>query len=363
MENERSDPGFAATLDAISASAAPGTPPGRESLRGLAHAYYFSCALHVVVKLAVADRLAAGPVSVEQLAAEKNLNAEMLRRLLRFLTSIGVFAEDQHDRFSLTGAGEYLRTDHPRTLAREIAMFAGGEIYQSWGSLLHSVQSGVPAFSKIYGQPIFEYFQGHPDVAERFHAGWHEITTAVAREAAEVFDMNETSTIVDVGCGNGVFVAELLGRHPSLKGVLYDLPVSLANAADVLAGFGVQGRATIVPGDARESVPSGGDVYFLKSVVHGCNDAETVTILSNCAKVLPAAGRLVVIERVIPDGPEYHWSRLVDMTMMVITGGKERTRSDYESLFAKSGLVLRSCVSLPSGFSLVEGVRNEGHNN
>jgi SAM-dependent methyltransferase len=360
MENHKSGAPLAASFNAISAALA-GAPAGRESLRGLAHAYYFSCALHAVVSLGLADRLAAGPESVERLASEKNINPEMLRRLLRFLGSIGVFAEDGQGRFSLTSLGEFLRVDHPQSLAREVAMFAGGEIYRSWGSLSYSLESGAPAFEKIFGEPVYQYFDGHPDVAGRFHAGWQEITTTVARETAEVLDLSESSTIVDVGCGNGILVAKLLQRHEGLRGVLYDLPSSLVKTADVLAGFGVQGRTTIVPGDARQSVPPGGDVYLLKSVIHGCDDAESVCILSNCAKVLSASGRLIVIERVIPDGPEYHWSRLVDMTMMVITGGKERTRSDYESLFAQSGLVLRSCLSLPSGFNLVEGVRDERH--
>jgi SAM-dependent methyltransferase len=242
-------------------------------------------------------------------------------------------------------------------------MFAGGEIYRSWGSLSESLETGTPAFEKIYGRPVYEYFRDHPEVAGRFHAGWQEITSAVARDAAAVFDTKDTSLVVDVGCGSGIFAAELLRQHPALKGIFYDLPSSLVGTTDTLARFGVGERATITGGDARTAVPTGGDVYFLKSVIHGCDDDETVRILSNCRKVLPAKGRVVVVERVIPDGPEYHWSRLVDMTMMVITGGKERTKSDYESLYARSGLVLRSCVPLPSGFSLVEGVLADGQNN
>ncbi len=363
MQDQKSGSLLTGGLNAISGGAVPEPTSGRESLRGLAHAHYFSSALHVTVKLGLADRLAAGPESVESLANEKNVNPEMLRRLLRFLGSIGAFAEDAQGRFSLTSVGEFLRVDHPRSLAREIAMFAGGELFRSWGELAYSVETGRPAFEKIYGRPLYEYFRDHPETAARFHASWQEITSAVARDAAEVFDTTDTSLVVDVGCGSGIFAAELLSRHASLQGIFYDLPSSLVGTTETVAKFGVQDRATIVGGDARESVPAGADVYFLKSVIHGCDDDETVRILSNCTKVLPANGRVVVVERVIPDGPEYHWSRLVDMTMMVITGGKERTRSDYESLYARSGLILRSCVTLPSGFSLVEGVRDPRRKN
>jgi ubiquinone/menaquinone biosynthesis C-methylase UbiE len=363
MQDQKSGSVLVGGLNAVSVSAVPASPPGRESLRGLAHAHYFSCALHATVKLGLADRLATGPESVDTLASEKNVNPEMLRRLLRFLASIDVFAEDAEGRFSLTNTGAFLRVDHPRSLAREIAMFAGGEIFQSWGALSYSLETGRPAFEKIYGKPLYEYFRDHPETAGRFHASWQEITSAVAREAAEVFDTKGTSLVVDVGCGSGIFAAELLRRHASLRGIFYDLPSSLVGTTETVAKFGVAERATIVSGDARTDVPTGGDVYFLKSVVHGCDDDETVRILSNCRKVLPPNGRVVVVERVIPDGPDYHWSRLVDMTMMVITGGKERTKSDYESLYARSGLVLSSCVALPSGFSLVEGVLDEGSNN
>lgn len=331
---------------------------GRDFLRDLAHGYYFSCALYAAVGLGIADVLASGPLSVEQIASEKRVNPEMLVRLLRFLGSIGIFTEDADNRFSLTPTGEFLKQDHPRSVVREVSMFAGDEVYQAWGSLRHSVETGQPAFDKVFGAPMFEYFKSHPDTADRFHAAWQEITTAVATETVEAFELKDCSTIIDVGCGNGVFVGTLLQKHKHLKAVLYDLPVSLTRTKEVLAGFGVEDRATIIAGDAREHVPPGGDVYFLKSVIHSCDDAQTVKILKNCEKVLPERGSVVVIERVIPDGPQYHWSRMVDMTMMVMTGGRERTRSDYISLYAHSGLVLSSVLDLPSGFSLVKGVRS-----
>lgn len=331
---------------------------GRDFLRDLAHGYYFSCALYAAVALGVADILAAAPLSAEQIAREKQINPEMLLRLLRFLASVGVFAEDGQNRFSLTATGEFLKKDHPRSVVREISMFAGAEVYQAWGSLLHSVETGQPAFEKVYGKPLFEYFKGNPETADRFHSAWQEITSAVAIETVEAYELKDCSTIVDVGCGNGVFIGKLLQKHEHLKAVLYDLPVSLTRTKEVLAGFGVEGRATIIAGDAREHVPPGGDVYFLKSVIHSCDDAQTIKILRNCGNAVPERGSVVVIERVIPDGPEYHWSRLVDMTMMVMTGGKERTRLDYASLYTQSGLVLSSVVDLPSGFSLVKGVHS-----
>jgi hypothetical protein len=329
----------------------------RGSLKGLAHAYYFSCALHAAVKLGIADVLAAGPLPLATIARKTETHPESLARLLRFLGSVGLFEEEAESGFRLTDVGQFLRSNHPQSLAREISMFSGEETYLAWGSVLHSIRTGGPAFDQIYGKPLFEYFEGHAEVADKFHRSWQEITTVVAAETASAFDFQRCSTVADVGCGYGVFMGTVLKQHPHLQGILYDLPVSLGRTKETLASFGVEDRGAIVAGDAQISAPSGADVYFIKSVLHGCDDAQCVRILSNCAKVLPEGGRVVVIERVIPEDPGFHWSKLVDMTMLVMTGGKERTEADYGELYARSGLALTSCLSLPSGFSLVEAKR------
>ncbi len=328
----------------------------RDALHLAVHGYYFSCAIYAVVNLGIADALAAGPRTAAELAEELGIDPDATERVLRLLVSVDLFERDAEGRVSLTPVGACLRSDHEQSMAKEIRMFSGGEVYQTWGDLVESVRTGQCAFERRRGKPLFEWLPEQPATAHLFHQGWHEITTRVARETAEAYDFTGVSTITDVGGGYGIFLATMLAKIPGLQGVLFDLPISVRGAPDNFRNLGVADRVSIVEGSAEESVPPM-ELCTMKSVLHMCTDEQCVRILSRCAAALPRGGKLLVLERVIPDHDGYHWSKLVDVNMLVMTGGRERTRAEYARLYESSGLELTRCVPLASGFDIIEGIR------
>jgi hypothetical protein len=326
----------------------------RASLRLVAHGYYFSCALHAAVTLGFPEALAAGARTSDDLARELGTDPDATMRLLRFLASFGVLEGEAGGAYGLSDVGRHLLPDHPHSLQREVAMFSGAETFHAWGELSRTMKNGKPAFEQQHSARLFDYLAATPSSAGRFHRAWHEITVTCARESMAAYDFSGVDTVTDVGGGYGIYLATVLEATPSLSGVLFDLPFSLDGAPAVLAEKGVTSRVTIVEGNAEESLPPM-ELAIIKSVIHGCDDDQSRRILRNTANALPAQGKVLVIERVIPDDDQFHWSKLVDMTMMVMTGGRERTRSHYQRLFAESGLELTRVVDLECGFSLIEG--------
>ncbi len=329
----------------------------RQQLRELAHGYYYSCALFATVRVGLADQLAHEGHSAEDLAHILKLDLGALRRLLTFLASFGAVEQETSGLYRLSEGGQYLRSDHPQTLVQEVSMFSGGETYQAWGDLLYSLQTGRPAFDHVFGKPLFEYFADHPETGSRFHNGWEEITLTTAQEMAEAFDLSEATTLMDVGGGHGIFLCKLLEKNPELQATLFDLPVSVKGARAVIASHRLEDRINVIEGDATVSIPKWFDLYLMKSVIHVCDDQQARAILTRCAEALPPHGKVLVVERIIPVSPGPHWSKLVDMTMLVMTGGRERTESEYRNLFKETGLCLTQVLELPSGFSVIVAQR------
>ncbi len=327
----------------------------RASLRLVAHGYYFSCALHAAVTIGFPEALATRARTADDLAIELGTDPDATMRLLRFLASFGVLDVDDAGAYRLSEVGRHLLADHPDSLQREVAMFSGAETFGAWGGLAATMRNGKPAFEQQHGARLFDYLAATPTSAGRFHRAWHEITVTCARESMAAYDFSDVHRVTDVGGGYGIYLSTILRSRPELEGVLFDLPFSLDGAPALLAEMGVADRVTIVEGNAEESLPPM-DFAVIKSVIHGCDDDQARRILRNTARALPPKGKVLVIERVIPDDDRFHWSKLVDMTMLVMTGGRERTRSHYQRLFAESELELSRVIDLECGFSLIEGV-------
>jgi hypothetical protein len=334
----------------------PAPVTDRAALRLVTHGYYFSCALHAAVSLGLPEALAGGARTSDELAGALGTDLDATMRLVRFLASFGVLEAAGNGGFALTEVGRHLLPDHPHSLHREVAMFAGAETFRAWGDLATTMRSGRPAFEQQHGARLFDYLAANPSSAGRFHRAWHEITVTCAAESVAAYDFSAVETVTDVGGGYGIYLATMLKAQPALRGVLFDLPFSTDGAPAVLDDWGVTDRVTIVHGDAEVALPAM-ELAIIKSVLHGCNDDQSRRILRNTAGALPLGGKVLVIERVIPDDEGFHWSKLVDMTMMVMTGGRERTRSHYERLYAESGLRLTRVIDLACGFSLIEGER------
>ena len=314
-------------------------------------------AISVVAKLGTADVLADGPKGADQLAEAAHVHAPSLYRVLRTLASVGIFAEGNDGRFRLTPLAEPLRSDAPGSL-RSFAIMLGEEWHwRPWGHLLHSVTTGQPAFEHAYGTEFFDYLAGQPEAAAIFDAAMTSRSNQDNDAVPAAYDFSGIRTVVDVGGGRGSFLASILRANPEMRGILFDQPHVLAGARQLVETAGLGGRCDLVAGDFFESVVDGGDAYILKKVIHDWDDDRAVQILERCREAMPADGRLLLVETVIPPGNDPSFGKLLDLHMLVWTGGKERTEAEYRVLLATAGFGLTRIVPTGSPVSVIEAIR------
>jgi SAM-dependent methyltransferase len=306
-------------------------------------------ALYAATKLGIADLLMAGPRRVEDLARASGSHTPSLYRLLRALAGLGVFAQDDDGRFRLTPLAELLRVDAPDSMRASI-LNLGGVGYRLWGDLLYSVQTGGNAFEHIFGMPSWQYFAQHSEEAALFDA--FMAGRARQRRAAllAAYDFSGAGTVVDVGGGRGTLLAGILAENPTVRGVLFDRPQVVEAAPATLQDAGVAERCQIVGGDFFESVPPGGDLYVLSTVIHDWPDERATEILQNCRRALGPGGRLLIIDRVIPPGDQASAGKFMDLQMMLEhVGGQERTEAEWRDLLAASGFRPARIIPMPDG--------------
>jgi SAM-dependent methyltransferase len=316
--------------------------------------------VHAAAELGLADLLAAGANTAAGLARETSAHAPSLHRLLRALASLGLVEETEPGLFALTPLGGQLRRDVPGSQRNLALMFGSERAWRCWGALLDCIRTGEAAMQHVYGMGSFEYLAAHPAAAVVFNAAMAEITREVARAVAAAYDFTRFRRIVDVGGGNGTLLAAILAAAPELRGIVFDLPAGNAEAARLLAAAGLAPRAEVVAGDFFQAVPEGADAYILKSVIHDWDDEESVAILKSCRKAIAAGGRLLLVERVMPErmnaSPVHQRMAMLDMNMLALPGGRERTEAEYRALFAAAGFKLARVLPLPEavGVSLIE---------
>lgn len=316
--------------------------------------YWISQAVYVAAKLRIADLLAQGPQSLNQLADITRTHQPSLYRLLRALASTGIFEETLDGRFALTPMAECLRSDVAGS-QWAMAVMNGEEHYQAWGELLYSVQTGEIAFDKLFRKPIFEHLSEHPESAVIFDQA---MTSVHGRETApmvESYDFSTIDTITDIGGGNGTVIAAILNRYPGMKGILFDLPHVIERAKLNLASAGVADRCQTLSGNFFEAVPGGADACLMRHIIHDWDDDKATMILRNCHNALNANGRVLIVESVIAPGNDPSFAKLLDLTMMVLPGGKERTAEEYQSLLKSSGFTFIQIVPTSCDVSIIEG--------
>jgi ubiquinone/menaquinone biosynthesis C-methylase UbiE len=308
----------------------------------------------VVAKLNVADRLKAGPKTCDELAFETGAHAPSLYRVMRALSSLGLFSEDGHGRFATTRLGRVLEREAPDSI-HPMALMVGSEWHwQSWGRLLHAVQTGETAFGHVYGSEAYEYFEQHPVDAAVFNAHI-EAYARQAAQAAASYDFTGSHTVVDVGGGYGTVLTAVLRANPELRGVLFDQPDVIEGASPRIAEAGLAERCELVAGSFFDAAPEGGDVYLLSSIVHNWDDARAVEILRSCRRAMNGAGRLLLVELLLPPGNTPADGKLLDLQMMVIfPGGRERTPIEYRALLEAAGFRLTRIIPTPQQMSLIE---------
>jgi hypothetical protein len=296
----------------------------------------------VAARLGIADALAKGPLTPAAIAKKVGADAGALRRLLRALASVGVFAERPDGRYRLTPVAATLRGDVPGSLRNFACMMVDGYNWNAWRELLHGARTGDLAFDHVHGMPIFEYLRQHPEEDRLFSASMASISGPENDAVARAFDFSRFATLVDVGGAHGHLLATVLRRHRRLRGILYDQPQVVAAARD--SGFvtapEVAGRCTLQGGDFFRDVPHGADAYMMKYILHDWSDEQSERILSHCRAALAPGGRVLVLEHVIRPGNAPDWGKLLDINMLVLTGGRERTRAEFAALFARAGLRL-----------------------
>jgi hypothetical protein len=326
-----------------------------ERIIRLGFGFAVSQALRVAADLEIADRLAASEVCVDDLAAQTGSHVEALYRIMRLLAAEGVFCETSARRFKLTDLRVALRSDGGSS-PRELIRMLNREPYLAFAQLGHSVRTGLPAFEEVFGKPRFDWLADHPAEASLFQRAMISLSQGSNEAIAEAFDFASVSQVVDVGGGHGQLLSAILERHPHLLGVLFDLPSGIEAAQ--LGEGGPLPRATLVAGSFFDSVPAGADVYLLKKVVHDWNDERASAILRNCREAMAPKGRVLVAETIVPPGDGLDSIKLVDANMLVVTGGIERTETQYADLFAASGLRLERVIPTAQPISILEACKS-----
>lgn len=332
------------------------TQSAATALRRLIVGYRLSQALFVAAKLGIADLLKDGPRSVNDLAQGTGVDPASLYRVLRLLASEGVFAEVDQAQFRLTLLAVPLQSDAHDSL-RARAIFDGEEWnWHPWGNLLHSVKTGGPAFDHTYEMGIFEYLKQYPAADASFNELMATQTMPWALAVVSAYDFSGINTLVDVGGGPGALLAAILKAHPHMRGILLELPHVIAGARVQLERAGVADRCDTVGADFFEAVPAGADGYILKHILHNWDEDHCRAILKNCRGAMSRGGRLVVVELLIRPGNEPDYGKFLDLNMLVLAKGRERTEGEYRKLFESTGFTLSRVVPTESELSLIEGV-------
>jgi SAM-dependent methyltransferase len=330
------------------------TAPSHAQLIQMATAYWVSRAVYATAKLGLADHLAGGPKTASELATLTRTHAPSLHRLLRTQASLGILAEDGQHRFGLTPLGDALRSGAPGSARATILALAGDWWWRGWEHILYCLETGETGMRRASGTSIFEYLAGQPQEASYFNEAMIGFHGAEPAAVAEAYDFSACGTVVDVGGGTGNLLAAILERHPGVRAVLADLPHVIEEAPGVLATRGVLDRVTCHAIDFFADVPQGGDVYLLSHIIHDWTEDQCVAILGNCRRAMGPTGRLLIVEMVLPDGNAPHPGKLLDLAMLVMPGGQERTEAEYAALLGRAGFELRRVVSTRSAVSVVE---------
>jgi len=320
--------------------------------------YWVSQLVHVAARLGLADSLAEGPLSVEDIAEQADVDVRALYRLMRALASVGVFAEGDPRVFSLTPLAETLLSDRPDSMRDFALMMVEGYNWEAWQGLNESVTDEAIAFDRVHGMPIFEYFDAHPEHREVFARSMASISGSENPAIADGYDFSKIGTLVDVGGSQGHLLATILKCHPGVNGVLFDRPavIEQARQAPFFAGEGLDGRITFEGGDFFESVPSGADGYMMKYIMHDWNDEQCAAILSRCRDAMNPGGRVLVVDTVVTSGNQPQLGKLMDINMLILTGGRERTETEFAEIFDMAGLRLEAVHPTHCPLSVVEAV-------
>lgn len=332
-----------------------GAPPPHAQLIQMGMGFIPSRVLYLAAKMGLADLLSGEPKSAAELAGPTGMHERALHRLMRTLSSLGVLTESAGGRFGLTAMGEALKTGAPGSARATILSFSNW-MWNAFGEMGYSVETGKSAFTKVYGMPPFDWMKSQPEEAALFGETMIGFHGAEPPAVAEAYDFSGFKTVVDVGGSTGNMLVHILRRYAGPRGVLFDLPVTVADAPAFLKKHGMEERVAIEPGSFFESVPAWADCYILSHVIHDWSEEQNLTILGHCRKVMKPESKLLIVEFVLPSDNSPHPGKMLDMVMLTVAGGEERTEEEYGALLAKAGLRMTRVVPTASAASIVEAV-------
>jgi SAM-dependent methyltransferase len=327
--------------------------PSPPVLFQMATGYWVSQAIYVAAKLGIADLLRDGPQSCVALATATGADAPSLFRLMRALSSVGVFSQVGRDRFALSRLAESLQTEIHGSL-RAMVITLGEIHYQACGNLLHSVQTGSAAFNHVFGASLFDYLRQNIDAADAFNQGVANVSSMLAYAVLMAYDFTGISSIVDIGGGHGKFLEKILQFNPDIRGTVFDTASTIERAKQQLRDNAWGRRCSYVTGDFFGSVPQGADAYLLCGVIHDWDDSRAVTVLRNCRRAMTKNSRVLLVDMIVPDTASASFSKLLDLNMLVINGGRERTKAEFCALLNAVGYKLTRIVPTMAPQSVIE---------
>ena len=329
--------------------------PITEQMLGLIRGYWVSQIVGTLAKLKIPDRLANGALRHDELAKEIGCDSQATYRLLRASATVGVISAKSDGRFGLTLLGEKLRSNVPGSMRDiAVAVTAPGH-WLSWGRLAEAVRSGKRQTQATLGRELFQYYADNPHEGSAFTGAMSNLSTMIAEDLARVLDTSTAEHVVDIGGASGAIIAALLESNPALHGTILELADVVPRARTALAERGLSSRCQVVEGDFFKAVPPA-DIHILKQIIHDWDDEQSVRILSNCARSLRRNGRVILIEYVLAEDGRFSYVPLMDLNMLVLLPGCERTAKQYSELFNAAGLRLNRLIETASPMHVIEGL-------
>lgn len=340
------------TLDRLHRRTVPPPIAMMEMIMGAWTAQAITAAAH----LGIADALANGPMTADQLADAVDADADAVSRLLRALITRGIFRRRRDGRYELTPLADTLRSDGDVSLNAWARFMGSPQHREHWSHLPDAIRTGRAVVPALRGKPFFEYVVDDPKFAELFNGAMTSVSELAISAVIAGYDFSPYATIVDVGGGHGRLLAAILGATAHSRGILFDLPHVVAGAPVVLGEHRVTDRVRISEGSFFDAVPDGGDAYVLKHIIHDWDDGEAVQILNNVRKAASPGKNVLLVEAVIPEHNREFPGKWVDLEMLLVAASRERTAAEYGELLKRAGFDMTRVVETASPFSVVEAV-------
>ncbi|MDM8540053.1 methyltransferase [Desulfococcaceae bacterium HSG9] len=332
----------------------PNEMPPQAQLMQFIIGKWISKPVYAAAELGIADMLAEGPKSIDELALESRSHAPSLYRMMRALASVGIFSETEGKRFDLTPMAECLQTGAMRSIA---LLFESDWSDKAWGCFTDSVKTGNTAFETAHGTPVSDWLEKNPHAAKVFNEANAIKAAGSHRAIIDIYDFSGIDKLTDVGGGTGALTVEILIANPLMCGVVADIPSVIEEARKTIRSRGLENRCETAECDFFKEIPAGSDAYLMSNILHDWPDERCVTILKNCRMAMKPESKLLIVEMIVPPGNRPSIAKLLDLEMLVTTGGKERTLAEFKILLESSGFKLSRIIDTQESICVIEGVR------